>query len=238
MDKRVAKLEAELRKLRLNGRPNDSNPGPSNRGAPRGRGRGGRRGRNNNPRPNARGLLPTGISGPARQVSQRGPGTGVVSITRKELFFTVKSTAGDTGSYKACTPINFSWLSGVAKAFERWRIKRLAITYHPLVATTTDGGFAMGFDYGDKTDLTKNALAHVMAQSPSIQVPLYQTAVLRLPNNIMSQKWYMIHSSNGTEPSDAYPGYLVWADTLADANKTLGTVWVDYEIQFMGTAAT
>lgn len=237
MDKRVARLEAELKKLRLNGRPSNSNPGPSNRGAPRGRGRGGRRGRNNTTRANAGGLLPSGISGPARQVSQRGVGSGVVTINRKEHFFTVKSTAGDTGSFKACTPLNFSWLGNVAKSFERWRIKRLIITYHPLVATTTDGGFAMGFDYGDKADLTKDALAHVMAQSPSVQVPLYQTTTLRLPNTIMSQKWYMIHTNTGTEPSDAYPGFLVWTDTLADANKTLGTVWVDYEIQFMGTAA-
>lgn len=183
---------------------------------------------------------------------------GEIQISMLELLSTVKTGAdGNVAGSVLIAPSNCPWLSNLAKAFERLRWHSVTLEWRPTVGANTDGCFAMGFDWGEKSasavelrevggrevfsadDPTAIDRTAVLACTPCVDTPVWQ----RVPNfvvpgsKLQSRAWYEIPADPKTTTIAVYdqaPGSIIYNCTGA-ANKTMGEVWIRYSAKLFGT---
>lgn len=169
--------------------------------------------------------------------------SGSVRIKRREILATVKLAANTgeklftlwigTGQSAESVPV-LPWLSALSKSFERIKYHNLLIEWQPAVGTTEAGMIALGYTWDYKTAAPKD-LAAVVAETPSISTAVYSRTTLRpTSQQLMTRKWLWCRE---TEVEDtAVAGLLVYASgEAATAEKTLGIIWCEYDVEFLGT---
>lgn len=181
----------------------------------------------------------TSVPGTTAVVTKRNQalGPGEMVFRRSELVTSVtvaRATASKVGSVEI-TPDSFSFLKGIATAFERVKWNRLAFYWKPAVGTTVGGLIAMGVDW-DWSDPARDRRA-VVSYTPSVSHAAWQDTESRplvLSNSrLQSRNWY----SPNAEKFDKGPGILAWAADVStqSADLLLGEIWVSYEVHFAGT---
>jgi hypothetical protein len=149
----------------------------------------------------------------------------------------VKDITGDKpgGGYIDLQPKNFSWISGVAKAFERIVWHECHIYWKPAVGTTTNGIIAYGADWGSNDSSVDKKT--VQACTPVYDHPVWQDTRSRpmvLPRNrLQSRKEYIL---SGKDASDVQPGRIAYYCS-ASGLTSCGELWVRYRVSFYGTQA-
>lgn len=162
-------------------------------------------------------------------------GQGVMTISKRELLQELVVPAAKTNTYLIeLTPLSYPFLKTVMGSFERYRYKRLAFFYKPAVGTTVGGLVAMGIDWSFSYTTAKTRAA-IAALSPSHSFSVWTDTeskkMVLEQSRLNSRAWY---ADNG-EKTDKSPGQLVVAITSDPG--TVGEIWVDYTVDFMGTKA-
>lgn len=161
---------------------------------------------------------------------------GSMTISRRELLQAVSTTATtDTATGKIeLYPDKFAFLKGVAKSFERFRFSKMHLYWKPAVGTNYGGMIAMGVEWDFSSTKTLDRTG-VTSFTPSVSVACWsdtESRPLVLPKNrLQSRDWY---STSGAG-FDAGPGRLHYCANGEKGAKTLGELWVEYTIEFMGT---
>lgn len=148
---------------------------------------------------------------------------------------------GITGAF----PTN-SWLVGLAKLYDKYRVIRLNLSFQPALPVTTGGVIGMWFDANivaitnpTFSDLSGNMNAKTSSVHEPMQLQVRPDQMNRVP-------YYLAHNSvGGTTSTDlAAVGqmYLIWsAITLSNAAAagatTLGYLWVDYEVELLNPSS-
>lgn len=166
---------------------------------------------------------------------------GEIVISRRELVNTVTLDQGKTESngYLVLKPSNFTFLNTLSKSFERFKFMKVHIYYKPAVGTTYGGLIALGIDYDVQTPTTLTR-AKVVAQTPSVSVPLWQDTegrpLIIPPNRLQSRAWYV---STASDTVDTAPATLFFSASASSSSTkmTLGEIWVDYTVMFSGTGS-
>lgn len=160
-------------------------------------------------------------------------------MARRELIHTAK--AGDGGAATQWAgilyPDTLSWLSGVAKAFERIRWHSATIIWRPAVGTTTNGMVAYGADWTCSTTAPTDRAA-VLALTPVNDHPIWQSAEVRplvLPvQRLQSRAWYVL---GGSDSFDKAPCSVFFALSSSNLTKDslAGELWIAYDVVLSGT---
>lgn len=160
---------------------------------------------------------------------------GSIRVSREEYLGDIDTTANQAGK-AGVYPLNpyvFTWLSTLAKAFDRHSWHSCRVFYKPAVGTNMNGILAYGMDWnysggGDKTK--------VLACTPVVDAPVWQATEMVLPSQkLMSRKEYLNSATLGVDSS---PGQVVWYATHRDTSViTLGELWVCYDLTLFGPTA-
>lgn len=155
-------------------------------------------------------------------------------MSRREYIGTVENKDGANAyGYVNLSPEKFSWLGNIAKCFERVTWHSCKILWKPLKSATTSGSMVMGVDWDSQTNSQEQDYAHIVACTPSIEVPIWQQAVLVLPSSrLQTRKEYNLGNK---DDFDAMPGYIMYTSSGIAEKGTYGHLWVEYDVSFFGT---
>lgn len=229
----IKRMQRQLAGMRV-GRGRGSKSNGVTRGA---RGARGARGRGNLSRPvNALANMAQPPIRPIRGRMARDLDTvqGGIRISRCEYLMDVKGSAsGDTTNVVPLAPVSFSWLSTLAKSFDRITWHAATLHYRPAVGTTKDGIVVIGPDWDTEGSTTKD---YVMSATPIVQGPVWQGLNLVLPSaRLMTRKEYMTSKPTGVNTDfDVAPCDVMWFCSGVDAH-VYGQIWVTYDVTFFGT---
>lgn len=154
-----------------------------------------------------------------------------VVISRSELL--VALAQGSSSGNIFLSPVKFTWLQVLAKAFELWRPTRIQVEWRPATATTTSGTVAYGIDWAKPQlkDVGAITRPQVLALTPVMDGPVWRGSRLNIPASVLSsRKWYEVSTSDFT--SDTGPGSLAYHSSKDDG---VGEFWLHYTIHFYGT---
>jgi len=122
----------------------------------------------------------------------------------------------------------------ISDLYEQWRFKRLTFFYEPSTDFTKSGVVGMYVDH-DADDASAASMAAVMAHTDAAMGPIYKPLSLRVSTGGTSN-WYYTHQGyvNTASANDRLqtPGDFRFFCDKVDASKSLGYVYVDYEIEF------
>lgn len=171
---------------------------------------------------------------------------GVIRLRNTELFqsTSVKGAATSPFAIAASTTISprfFTWLNSVAENYSRYRFHSIKFIYRPIVGTTTNGQFAMGW-FTDPVDgnfwsaSVSNKLEALSQCRKFTQVPLYSSAELRLDKSDFNSDWYYKANVDHVSAADSrlincgtIGYYVVSNPTQADAQ--VGNLYVEYDCE-------
>lgn len=134
-------------------------------------------------------------------------------------------------------PVTFPWLSTIAGAYEKFKIKKMKICYQKNCASITPGYVYMYPDYNvERTAMTTEALflntMDVVETSPWVSTDLtikpaklnqLKTYLIRSPYETYSGKDYLLY-----DPLNIFIGT---AQSLANDPINVGRIFIDYEIE-------
>lgn len=151
----------------------------------------------------------------------------------------------------ALVPSALPWLRGVAGSYSKFRWRRLRVFYLTQVSTNNDGRVALGFNYDDEDALPESVSALTSLHRASFG-PVwsgtqgFDSANPFRPSDLVhcdldasraSKPWYPYATATQlteAESANPYsPAYLNVGIDGATANKTVGTLYVTYEIELI-----
>lgn len=172
-----------------------------------------------------------------RQPVTKTTKTGII-VSHKEYMGSLTSSDDLTFAQlriNPSDPVTFPWLSTIAGAYEKFKIRKMKITYMKNCASVTPGYVYMYPDYNvqrpamDTETLFLNTM-DVVETSPWV------TAVLQIqPSKLNQLKSYLVRS-----PYRTYTDYLLYdplniyigtAQSLANDPINIGRVFIEYEIE-------
>jgi len=189
-----------------------------------------------------------GVSGVQTSPSYSGKG-GTLCVRHSEYFCDVVTAAAainatscqiqpglPVATYGTSPQVNkgpFTWLPNIANNYERYRVKRMSFRFEPQCASTSAGMVAMYVDYdaGDTPAATKATIMNMDGCSRGVNwVP--QTLRVQHPQML---KW-LLTRPGAINTSTSYIEYDVGTINVftldGTAATTIGSVFVDYEIEF------
>lgn len=175
-----------------------------------------------------------------RRRKKRGMSTvdGQMRVSRDELLASVSVPAqkASIAGIENLTPKSFSWLSNVARSFERCVFHSAQVYWRPAVGTNTDGMICYGVDWNWSAGTPTRET--VVAKTPAFDHAVWQDTrkqPMILPaSKLASRKEYLLDSA---QTQDTGPGQIVYAaqSTVMDKEKFLGELWIRYDITLFGT---
>lgn len=197
--------------------------------------------------------IPTGqpgmpsTTGPRRRQTRLTGGEGSLRVARDELLAEVRTgaTRDGTGSVSLTFPIvpiassaaagTFPWLSGIAASYERIVWHSLSFSWRSAVGTTTDGLVCYGMNWESPNSKVVPTRADVTSLMPVKDHPIWKSTddcPLVCPvSYLQSRKHYVMRSG---DLDDACPGSLQLAVANGPSGKTVGEVWVSYDVTLLG----
>jgi len=138
------------------------------------------------------------------------------------------------------SPRYFTWLSTIAANYSKYRFVSIRFIYRPIVGTTTNGQFAMGWftdpadgNYWSGTTQTLKALSQCRKY---VQVPLYESAELKIDKTDFSLDWYYKSNTDSTTSADSRLvncgtlGFYVGSNSTQGA-APVGNIYVEYDCE-------
>lgn len=143
-------------------------------------------------------------------------------------------------SWFECMPTRFSWLSGLAKSFDRYRFISCAVEYKAAVGTVESGLVTFGPDWDASAKDVTYKRNMVMALTPICEGPVWQSSRLALPpSRLQTRREYRLMASSDSRTEDQ--AFDVMPCTIAyscSGSKaiTYGELWVEYDVELFGTS--
>lgn len=181
---------------------------------------------------------PRSRSGSRRRRSQSGARrmqhVASCTIARKEpLCLVTTDGEGKAKMQVLLDPQDKSFFSGYLKAqsalWEQLRWKRLRFCWEPAVGTTQGGQLYAGFDW-DSTGIVVQDLdmTKCTATSEHMTTALWKEASFAVPTSFQHQKWLQHHVS-----AQDLGSLIIYV--MGPKNLTVGTISIDYSVEFAGT---
>lgn len=133
-------------------------------------------------------------------------------------------------------PINpgmssFPWLSGIAKNFEKYRIKKLVYRFESLVGSIQAGSVMLAIDM-DAADAIPTSKAQMLQAQNAARCNAWATCATRLPE-AAKQLYVRTAALASNQDIKTYDvGNLnVATQGMGTSAVTAGELWVDYEIE-------
>lgn len=176
-------------------------------------------------------------SGRPRNRPGRGPrNDGSIRISRVVKIGEVSvSDKGDYTKSIPCSLRDFTWISKIAKAYERVKFHKLGFTFRSCVGTNASGLIAIGFEFDPAAAAPTNR-ENVTCLEPFLEVPIWGTPpMLVVPQSrLNSVNWYVMDSS---DKALAMPGCLQVAVSSDKKSTVVGDIFCSYDVTFMGPQA-
>lgn len=171
-------------------------------------------------------------------------------ISHTEALQAVTQSASVT-SRIPLVPAGLPWLRGVAASYSKFRWRRLRVFYLTQVSTNNDGRVAVGFNYDSEdalpadvsalTSLHRASFGPVWSGTQGFDSanPFRPTDLVHcdLDASRASKPWYPYATAaqlTDAESANPYtPAYLNIGVDGATADKTVGTLYVTYEIELI-----
>ena len=120
-----------------------------------------------------------------------------------------------------------------AALYEKYRVRRLRFHYQPACPTSTAGQVVMAWD-NDPADPAAGAgdpgVRQLLSYRNNVVFSVFEPASLSVTFDDSVANYY---TSPGTEPRLSSPGTMQLAAVAAVPNATtLGSVWIEYEVEF------
>jgi len=157
---------------------------------------------------------------------------------------TTTNSGGLLGSGTGSIELTLANFGGRPQAFaglySRYRYKRLALTYIPVVATTVTGAVAFGIiddELDAENNSTVSSFATVTQLRTSMNTQVWQKAEMSwIP--VDPKKWYYTDKTTTSGTTDRFSAQITLAAQAnapnLNSNGTLGYLRVDYAIEFEG----
>lgn len=174
---------------------------------------------------------------PARGTMGGGP-MGEIVVSRSERLCAVTAQkSADSAGLVALYPTSeaMAWLAKLLVAFDRIEWLTVSLEWRPFVGTQRAGSIAYSMDWDSSLAAADVNRVKVQSGTPVYECPIWQSGRMHLPTKmLMTRRSYAVHA---TEKSDRQPGNLIWALAGADADGTVGEIWITYKVRLSGTTA-
>jgi hypothetical protein len=194
-------------------------------------------------RPPSQGLMERPVV--TRGFTARLSGSSIVRIKNMELFQSSSIQGAATSPYTVVSstvisPRYFTWLNIIAANYSRYKFHSIRFIYRPIVGTTTNGQFAMGWftdpadgNYWSGTTQTLAALSQCRKYS---QVPLYESCELKVDKSDFNSDWYYKSNTDSTTSADSRLvncGSLGWwvTSNATQGTAPVGNLYVEYDCE-------
>nr|UHS72232.1 MAG: putative coat protein [Tombusviridae sp.] len=166
---------------------------------------------------------------------QKNIANGVV-ITHSEMLASV-ITHGTTLTYN-CTSlvanpgrsVMFPWLSTIAANYDKYRFRKLNVSFVTNQATSTAGKVGLGFDY-DSTDPVPGDRIEFFALTHHVEGAVWDSLTLPIPCD-KQLRFTNTHTTTDSKLIDMGQ-VLVMTDQVVATNANIGDVIVDYEVELI-----
>jgi len=165
------------------------------------------------------------------------------TATRTELY-NADLTAADNNRFSidpygtGTLPTNFKMFPNavlnVASSFTRYRVRKLFLTYNPLVSATTPGHVVFATNAEVSVSTTPPSYGDVVNNPGAVVTPIWQPATLDLMINCRREWLYGDLATNGTEANIRQEscGSFLASSLGYSTNGLFGTFTLDFEIEF------
>lgn len=162
----------------------------------------------------------------SESIGQLGTSSSAAAYNAVPLNLFSTSTSGIYG-------LGSTWLGRQATLFNRFRIVSARLRYVPFVPTSTPGRIVMAFN-GDTDDNAPTTVAQVTQYQNSVEAPLWREVACNMPTS--AQREYVVSGGNYSGLPTA-PGLFLVATDQATASTSVGSLYLDYTVQFWSRAA-
>lgn len=180
------------------------------------------------------------------QVRQRDPKfkagkDGSIFVRHREIIAEVQGTSLFTATKYPIQPglgYLFPWLSRIALNYEKYKIKKCRFEYINSINTGHTGNVVMAIDY-DASDATPTNLQAIMNNKSAVMGPAYVCSHLDFAqsggNKAVGSQFYVrgnaLPANEDIKLSDV--GNFFFATSGHTNSLTIGTIWVDYEVELI-----
>lgn len=124
----------------------------------------------------------------------------------------------------------FPWLSTIAMNYDKYRFRKLAVTFVTNQSTATSGKVGVGFDY-DSTDPKPGDRIEFFALTHHCEGPVWDSLTLSIPcDNV--QRFTNTHTTVDSKLIDLGQ-VLVMTDQVVSTAQNIGDIIVDYEVELI-----
>lgn len=127
----------------------------------------------------------------------------------------------------------FSWLSGIARCFEKYRFHDLSFHFQPLLSTSTAGAVLMAVDF-DAADTAPLNLVQMSSYIGCTNAPIWTNSSAHYNRRMLGENWFFVRtgllSPNLDIKTYDVGNFLVGTSGVGMA--TTGTVRVSYTVEF------
>lgn len=130
----------------------------------------------------------------------------------------------------------FPWLSGIATRFEKYRFKRIKVTYLPTTSTFTNGGIALCPIYDPADPPPDNRITLLNAEGV-VRGAVHNQLTLNIPRSRMRNSDTMfvretheaLMDPNELRMSDL--GYVIVSLSDVSSTEALGDIFIEYDVE-------
>lgn len=164
---------------------------------------------------------------------------GAIRLRYSERILAVENTTGNSEvilakrfnpGHSGCVR-----LDNFAKTFDRYRIHGIRVRYLPSVGAMVDGAVTFGVDWNWTIGNSSN---WVNALYPKTRTPVWKSAQLNVPRNIMPSAWLNTNLTQAQEASTIVGSSFALGVIVPSSKKSFGEIWLDYDVTFQGSKET
>lgn len=130
-----------------------------------------------------------------------------------------------------------TWLGRQATLYNRYRYLRCTLRYVPFVSTSTSGRVAFAYT-GDTNDIAPTSVQTMTQYQNSVEAPVWREVTCNFQPT--SQREFVVTSITGANSQGLPPApgnFLVGTDSGAGSSQSVGSLYLDYEVEFWSRAA-
>lgn len=162
---------------------------------------------------------------------------GEVITSNSVGAFTVRSYRINPGIFQT-----FPWLFKVANAFDMYRFKKISLRYVNSVGSATDGTICMSYD-PNVEDSAPTSIEMMMNMAEWRRSDFWHPMVFNFTSRSLFAKDLFVRQNGdlpvGADPKTYDTCMIYVASEAADtANKDMGTVYIDYVVEFVFPEST
>lgn len=160
-------------------------------------------------------------------------------VSNSEIVSNVDTdTSGNHSFQIALNPAYFDWGKSILALYGRYRFRRVRLVFEPYVGTQSDGRVLCAW-LPDPADANKwdtlpsaSKLAAVTSAGTKVSTQAHRRAVMDVPVDMTWRYCESAHTETDAEERQEDSGHLVFLTLGGPVSKTIGSWYVDYQVEF------